>query len=84
MGWMLIALRTTLMRTHVDIGSIVIPINVMTPFAVYWLAEEIHLSGILAVVAAGIVHSILYDQLRLTSHGFKMPRQPFGASSRAC
>ena len=67
MGWMLIALRTTLMRTHVDIGSIVIPINVMTPFAVYWLAEEIHLSGILAVVAAGIVHSILYDQLRLTS-----------------
>ena len=39
----------------------------MTPFAVYWLAEEIHLSGILAVVAAGIVHSILYDQLRLTS-----------------
>ena len=61
MGWMLIALRTTLMRTHVDIGSIVIPINVMTPFAVYWLAEEIHLSGILAVVAAGIVHSILYD-----------------------
>lgn len=67
MGWMLIALRTTLMRTHVDIGSIVIPINVMTPFAVYWLAEEMHLSGILAVVAAGIVHSILYNQLRLTS-----------------
>ncbi|MCG4806162.1 cation:proton antiporter domain-containing protein, partial [Bacteroides uniformis] len=56
-----------LMRTHVDIGSIVIPINVMTLFAVYWLAEEMHLSGILAVVAAGIVHSILYDQLRLTS-----------------
>ena len=28
MGWMLIALRTTLMRTHVDIGSIVIPINI--------------------------------------------------------
>lgn len=66
-GWLLVYLRTTLMRTHVDIGSIVIPINFLTPFIVYWLAEELHCSGILAVVAAGIVHSILYDQLRLTS-----------------
>lgn len=67
LGTILIKLRTRLMRNHVDIGSIVIPINVMTPLVVYWLAEELHFSGILAVVAAGIVHSILYDRLRLTS-----------------
>lgn len=67
LGILLIKLRTQLMRSHVDIGSIVIPINVMTPIVIYWLAEELHFSGILAVVAAGVVHSILYNRLRLTS-----------------
>lgn len=72
MGNLVISLRERLMRNHVDIGSIVIPINVMTPIVVYWLAEELHLSGILAVVSAGIVHSILYDRLRLTSTKVQM------------
>lgn len=66
-GSLLISLRTALMRNHVDIASIVIPINIMTPIAIYWSAEELHFSGILAVVAAGVVHSVLYDRLRLTS-----------------
>ena len=39
LGSLLISLRISLMRKHVDIGSIVIPINVMTPIVVYWLAE---------------------------------------------
>lgn len=66
-GSLLINVRTALMQHHVDIAPIVIPINVITPIVVYWLAEELHLSGILAVVAAGIMHSILYDRLHLTS-----------------
>lgn len=72
LGSLLISLRTTLMRNHVDIGSIVIPINVMTPIVIYWLAEEFHFSGILAVVAAGVIHSILYDRMRLTSTKIQM------------
>lgn len=72
MGNLVISLRQRLMSNHVDIGSIVIPINVMTPIVVYWLAEELHLSGILAVVSAGIVHSILYNRLRLTSTKVQM------------
>ena len=72
LGILLINLRVRLMRSHVDIGSIVIPINVMTPIVVYWLAEELHFSGILAVVAAGVVHSILYDRMRLTSTKVQM------------
>lgn len=72
LGSLLISLRTSLMRKHVDIGSIVIPINVMTPIVIYWLAEEFHLSGILAVVAAGVIHSILYDRMRLTSTKVQM------------
>lgn len=71
-GSLLISLRLKLMRNHVDIGSIVIPINVMTPIVIYWLAEELHFSGILAVVAAGIIHSILYDRMRLTSTKVQM------------
>lgn len=71
-GYLLITLRQRLMRRHVDIGSIVIPINVMTPIVIYWSAEEIHFSGILAVVSAGIVHSILYDRLQLTSTKVQM------------
>ena len=66
-GWLIIELRLFLMRTNVDIGQIVIPMNLMTPIVVYWLAEEVHTSGILAVVAAGVMHSLLNDRLRLTS-----------------
>lgn len=72
LGNLLITLRMKLMSHHVDIGSIVIPINVMTPVVIYWLAEELHFSGILAVVSAGVVHSILYDRLRLTSAKVQM------------
>lgn len=72
LGNLLITLRMKLMSRHVDIGSIVIPINVMTPVVIYWLAEECHFSGILAVVSAGVVHSILYDRLRLTSAKVQM------------
>ena len=72
LGNLLITLRMKLMSQHVDIGSIVIPINVITPVVIYWLAEECHFSGILAVVSAGVVHSILYDRLRLTSAKVQM------------
>lgn len=72
LGFLLINLRLKLMRNHVNIGSIIIPINVMTPIIIYWLAEECHFSGILAVVAAGVVHSILYDRLHLTSTKIQM------------
>lgn len=66
-GSLMINLKTGLMSRHVDIATVVIPINVMTPLVTYWLAEKLHLSGILAVVAAGIMHGILYDRLHLTS-----------------
>ncbi|WP_279404243.1 cation:proton antiporter domain-containing protein [Secundilactobacillus kimchicus] len=44
-----------------------LPINVMTPFLVYMVAEELGLSGILAVVAAGLVHGMQMRRLQLTS-----------------
>lgn len=66
-GTLIVQLRLRLTQTHADISAIVIPINIMTPLVVYWLAERLGLSGILAVVAAGLVHGILSDRLQLTS-----------------
>ena len=42
-------------------------IQLLTPLLVYFLAEELALSGILAVVAAGIAQGVERDRLRLTS-----------------
>lgn len=66
-GTLIVQLRLYLTQTHADISAIVIPINIMTPLVVYWLAEQLGLSGILAVVATGLVHSVLHDRLQLTS-----------------
>lgn len=33
-------------------------IIILTPFIIYLIAEEFHLSGILAVVAAGVTHAV--------------------------
>ena len=42
-------------------------IQLLTPLLVYFLAQELALSGILAVVAAGIAQGVERDRLRLTS-----------------
>lgn len=67
LGFIIVRLRLWLMSQYADVTSIILPIDLMTPLVVYYLAEEIHLSGILAVVAAGVAHSILYNRLQLTS-----------------
>lgn len=66
-GTFIVQLRLYLTQTHADISAIVIPINIMTPLIVYWSAERLGLSGILAVVATGLVHSVLHERLQLTS-----------------
>lgn len=38
-------------------------IQLLTPFAVYFLAEELHASGIIAVVVAGLIHGLEHDRL---------------------
>jgi monovalent cation/hydrogen antiporter len=40
---------------HVDDTSIGITVSILTPFAAYLMAERIHVSGVLAVVAAGLL-----------------------------
>ncbi len=67
LGAIIVNIRLWLLREHADLSSIDLPINLLTPLVVYLAAEEIHVSGIIAVVAAGVVHSIWYERLHLTS-----------------
>lgn len=67
LGALIVNLRLWLLREHADISNIDLPINIVTPIIVYLAAEEVHVSGIIAVVAAGVAHSIWYERLHLTS-----------------
>lgn len=51
-------------------ASVRMPIEVLfflTPFIIYFLAEKINVSGIIAVVAAGLLHNVESERGRLTN-----------------
>lgn len=50
---LLVAWLVSLLERHINDGPIEIAISVLVPYAVYFLADEIHASGVLAVIAAG-------------------------------
>ncbi|MDG2979241.1 sodium:proton antiporter [Latilactobacillus curvatus] len=66
-GFLLVMLRFNLNRHGKNPELTTIPISLLTPFAIYLLAEHFGVSGILAVVATGIEHNWEADRLRLTS-----------------
>ncbi|CAM3086908.1 cation:proton antiporter [Lactiplantibacillus plajomi] len=67
LGFLIVAGRISLINMHVDAPSVIVPYTLLTPFVVYLLAEAIGVSGILAVVATGLLHGIQADRLRLTT-----------------
>ncbi|UQS82157.1 sodium:proton antiporter [Bombilactobacillus folatiphilus] len=67
LGLCLVSIQIVFQRHLFDATAITVPFNVLTPFVVYLVAEELNLSGILAAVAAGVVFGIYQRQLRLTS-----------------
>ncbi|GAW98426.1 cation:proton antiporter [Secundilactobacillus mixtipabuli] len=66
-GVIVVSARLFLIRHNDDTPLIMVLIQLLTPFLVYLLAEKLELSGILAVVAAGMVQGSERDKLRLTS-----------------
>ncbi|MEM1456466.1 cation:proton antiporter [Pediococcus pentosaceus] len=66
-GWLFVRLQLLLIETDIDNPNIIVPINFIKPFAIYLLAEMFDTSGILAVVAAGLIQSTQAQSLRLTS-----------------
>ncbi|APX72435.1 sodium:proton antiporter [Companilactobacillus allii] len=67
MGYIIVAIRIMLINMRVDTPSVIVPYTLLTPFAVYLIAESIDVSGILAVVATGLIHGLQQDRLRLTT-----------------
>jgi len=67
LGYLIVGLRITLINMGVDTPSVVVPYTLLTPFVVYFLAEGLGVSGILAVVATGLIHGVQQKRLRLTT-----------------
>ncbi|WP_235714858.1 cation:proton antiporter domain-containing protein [Levilactobacillus namurensis] len=59
--------RVTMVQNGMDSVSIIVPYDILTPFFIYLVAEHFELSGILAVVAAGLLRSTAATQIRLSS-----------------
>lgn len=66
-GFLLVMLRHKLNVRGENPEITTIPISLLTPFIVYLIAENMGMSGILAVVATGIEHNWESSKLRLTS-----------------
>lgn len=66
-AWGLINGRLWIKRQMYDEIALLVPYHLMTPFILYLAAEHLGVSGILAVVAGGIVHSYERGILKLNS-----------------
>ncbi len=67
LGWCSVKIRTWLVNKSMDTSAVIVPFSVITPIAVYIVAEELGTSGIIAAVSAGIVSGINQSRLKLTS-----------------
>lgn len=66
-GQLMIWVRWLLNQRAITPETTLIPISLLTPYIVYLVAEHFHTSGILAAVAAGLLHNFESQQLQLTS-----------------
>ncbi|WP_411503782.1 Na+/H+ antiporter [Brevibacillus centrosporus] len=67
LGFAVVWLRLLLRRLGIEDVTLHMLIIILTPFIIYIAAEEFHVSGILAVVAAGVVHAIERDRVESAS-----------------
>lgn len=67
LGFAVVWLRFFLRRLGMEDVTLHMLIIILTPFLIYLAAEEFHVSGILAVVAAGVVHAIERDRVESAS-----------------
>ncbi|GAD16327.1 sodium:proton antiporter [Lentilactobacillus otakiensis] len=71
-GSIFVKIQTALVNKSMDTASVIVPFSIMTPIAIYLLSEELGCSGILAVVAAGIIYGINQSRLKLTSTNVRL------------
>ncbi|HEY2492203.1 MAG TPA: Na+/H+ antiporter [Paenibacillus sp.] len=64
---LVIWLRVFLRRLGMEDITMHMLIQILTPFIIYIIAEELGMSGILAVVAGGIVHAVERDRIETSA-----------------
>ncbi|MEH7505398.1 Na+/H+ antiporter [Neobacillus drentensis] len=62
LSFLIIQLKIFIRRLGMEDVTIHMLIQLLTPFVIFYLVEHFHLSGILSVVTAGIVHTIYRDR----------------------
>lgn len=67
LGFIVIWLRVFLRRLGIEDVTLHMLIIILTPFIIYIIAEEFHVSGILAVVSAGVIHAVERDRMESAS-----------------
>lgn len=74
-GAVVILIRQALIRSHINLvntanstGTPSKVIFLVTPFVIYFLAEHIHVSGIIAVVCTGLLHNAEMERSNLLNH----------------
>lgn len=67
-------IRLTMISWSDDTPFVMISLELIVPFVIYFFANQIHVSGILAVVAAGLVQGLETDNLRLVSSQVQLVR----------
>ncbi|WP_442917846.1 cation:proton antiporter [Lentilactobacillus hilgardii] len=71
-GLAFVKLQTFLVNKSMDTSSVIVSFSLMTPFAIYLISEHLGCSGILAVVAAGIVYGLNQSRLKLTTTNVRL------------
>lgn len=66
-SWIMVLFRQSLVRTSYNSQNAQILLYIVEPFVLYYLAEGIHISGIIAVVCAGLVSNAEAQRSRLTN-----------------
>lgn len=74
-GLILAQVRQLLIRGGDDSPVVLVTLELITPFMLYYVADLSGFSGILAVVAAGLVQGIEREQLRLTASRMQQVRR---------
>ncbi len=64
-AWIFVLFRQVLLRSSYNSLNASLLMYVITPFVLYYLSEAIHVSGIIAVVVAGLVHNAEAQRSRL-------------------
>lgn len=65
LAWVIVLWRQQLLRTAYNVLNAQVLLYIVTPFILYYVAEAVHVSGIIAVVCAGLVHNAEAQRSRL-------------------